>query len=124
MKGSAAIRKASITSKKVAISIAKFASDKKAEDIVVLDMRKQVNFCDYFVICSATSDRLVRAIADNIEEELGKMGVTLSTKGAVRHSNWIVLDTGDVIAHVFQKQVREFYNLEGLWQEAKQISLE
>ena len=92
--------------------------------MVVLDMRKQVNFCDYFVICSASSDRLVKAIADHLEDELKKMGVTLDTKGAVRHSNWIVLDTGDVIAHIFQKQVREFYNLEGLWQEAKQIAWE
>ena len=84
-------------------------------------MRKQVNFCDYFVICSGTSDRQVKAIADHLEEELEKMGVTLNTQGGIRHSNWIVLDTGDVLGHIFQKQAREFYNLEGLWQEAKQI---
>jgi len=87
-------------------------------------MRKQVNFCDYFVICSGTSDRQVNAIADNIEEELKKSGVTLKPQGGMRHTNWIVLDAGDVIGHVFQKQAREFYNLEGLWQEAKQITWE
>jgi len=119
-----AIKQASISSRNITKSIAKFASDKKAEDIVVLDMRKLINFCDYFVICSGTSDRHVGAIADHIEEELSKRGHRIKATLGMRKSNWIVFDTGDVVTHIFQKQVREFYNLEGLWQEAKAINWE
>lgn len=87
-------------------------------------MRKLINFCDYFVICSGTSDRHVGAIADHIEEELSKRGHRIKATLGMRKSNWIVFDTGDVVTHIFQKQVREFYNLEGLWQEAKAINWE
>ena len=69
------VRKAALTSRKLAKSIAGFASDKKALDIVILDMRKQVNFTDFFVICSGNTDRQVHAIAGHINEQLRDLGV-------------------------------------------------
>ena len=82
-------------------------------------MRKVVNFCDYFVICSGTSDRHVKAIAEGIEEGLENLSVDTSAKDGLKDCSWVAFDSGDVIAHVFQKDRREFYSLEYLWQEAK-----
>ncbi|MBF0523044.1 MAG: ribosome silencing factor [Candidatus Omnitrophica bacterium] len=104
--------------------MAQFASDKKAEDVIVLDMRKVVNFCDYFVICSGNVDRHVKAIAEGIDEGLEQLGISLPGFGRkAKTTEWIVLDAGDVITHIFQKDLREFYNLEYLWQQAKKVKL-
>ncbi len=81
-------------------------------------MRKVANFCDYFVICSGNTDRQVRAIADNISDELEVVGLKYASKLRAHASDWIVFDAGDVVAHIFQKKTREFYNIEHLWQEA------
>lgn len=113
-----------MTSRKIAKFIAQLAADKKAQDIVILDMRKLVNFCDYFVICSGNADRQVRAIADHIDEELKERGMFVRFKQGLKVSDWVVFDTGDVVAHIFQKDVRAFYGLEYLWQEARQVSFE
>jgi len=85
-------------------------------------MRKVANFCDYFVICSGTSDRRIRAIAESIEEGIEKQGLRVYSKQGYRRANWIVLDCSDVVAHVFNSEVRDFYNLERLWQDAIQVS--
>ena len=99
------------------------ASSKKAEDTVILDMRKITNFCDYFVICSGTSDKQVKAIADAIEEGfLIKKIKTISSNGA-RNGLWTLLDYGDVIIHIFEKGLREYYNLERLWIDAPRIRI-
>ena len=82
-------------------------------------MRKVVNFCDYFVICSGNSTTQVKAIAEHIDEGLHKLGATPKFSQGIKDSKWIVLDAGDVIVHVFEKNTREFYQLEYLWQEAK-----
>lgn len=124
MKGSLPIRKASLTSRKIAKSVAGFVSDKKAEDIVVLDMRKLVNFCDFFVICSGTSDRQVKALADAVEEGLETLGIKARYNHADKKPAWVVFDVGDVVVHIFQKDVREFYKLEYLWQDAKPVDWE
>jgi len=110
-----------LTSRNIAKSIAQFASDKKAEDILILDMRQIVNYCDYFVLCSGNTDRQVRAIAEHIDEGLGDLGLTGCFKQGLRKCDWVVLDTGDVVVHIFQKDIREFYKLEYLWREAKQV---
>ena len=85
-------------------------------------MRKVVNFCDYFVICTGNSTTHVRAIADGIEENLHQMGVKLCHKQGARDSRWIVLDLGDVVCHAFDLEMREFYDLDHLWEEAKKVS--
>jgi ribosome-associated protein len=113
-----------LTSRTLAKSIAQLASDKKAEDIVVLDMRKLVNYCDYFVLCSGTTDRHVHAIAEYIDENLKVCGGTPHVREGLKTADWIVLDCADVVTHVFQKRLREFYHLEHLWQEAKSVRWE
>jgi len=124
LKGSSTIRKASLTSKKIAESVADIVSEKKAEDIIVLDMRKLVNFCDFFVICSGSSDRQIKALADSVEEGLEKLGIKSRYNHAEKRPTWIVFDAGDVIVHILRKDMREFYKLESLWQEAKTIKWE
>jgi ribosome-associated protein len=110
-----------LTSRTIAKKIAGFTLEKKAEDIVVLDMRGVVNFCDYFVICTGQNDRQVRAIADSVEEGLARSGLRLSPKKGAKDSGWIVFDAGDVVTHIFNKDARAFYNLEHLWQDAKEV---
>ncbi len=85
-------------------------------------MRKNVNFCDYFVICTGTSDRRVRAIADSIDEGLGKLGLKAGFRQGVQAARWILLDTGDIITHIFVPELREFYGIEHLWQDAPRIN--
>jgi len=109
------------TAKKTIQSIAEFALSKKAEEIVVLDVRKVANFCDYFIICSGNSDRQVKAIADGIREGLCEEGTSVARPQGYKDANWVILDIGDIVIHVFEKQSREFYGLEHLWQGGKKI---
>ena len=85
-------------------------------------MRKVINFCDYFVICTGASDRRVRAIAASIDEGLAKSGVKLSRIQGLKDCNWVVLDCGDIVSHIFDGGLREFYGLEHLWQDAPRIN--
>jgi len=92
-------------------------------DLVILDVKKVSSFTDYFVICSGTSDRQVQAMATHVEEKLGKqalhpIGVEGKTQG-----RWVLLDYGDVVIHIFQQPVREFYDLERLWADAPRVAL-
>ncbi|MGE3981061.1 MAG: ribosome silencing factor [Candidatus Omnitrophota bacterium] len=108
----------------LAKKVAEIADEKKATGIVILDMRKLVNFCDYFVLCSGNTDRHAKAVADAIDEGLQELGIKPGLKDSIKNSHWIVFDAGDVVVHVFEKQMREFYNLEYLWQEAKEVKWE
>ena len=85
-------------------------------------MRKSVNFCDYFVICTGSSDRRVRAIADGIDEGLSKWGIKLRYRQGLKESRWVLLDMGDVVVHAFVQELREFYGLEHLWQDAPEVN--
>ena len=98
--------------------IAKAASDKKARDIVMLDMRNISIITDYFIVCSANSTTQVKAIADNIEDKLAEAGVHPTHKEGYADARWVLLDYGDVVAHVFLEEERDFYNLEQLWADA------
>ena len=93
-------------------------------DIAVLDMRKIANFCDYFVLCSGNTDRQVKAIAEGIEEGLAGLGLHTPPIQGKRDSGWVLLDLGDIVVHVLEKEKREFYGLEYLWQTAKKINWE
>ena len=99
--------------------IAAAASDKKARDIVILDLQGISSVTDYFVICSANSSTQVQAIADHVEEELTKQGSKALRREGYRDANWILLDYGSCIAHVFVESDRRFYDLERLWSEAQ-----
>ena len=108
-----------MTIEEMSQAICKAASDKKARDIVVMDMREISPSTDYFVICSANTATQVRAIADNIEDELREAGVKFNHKEGYREGEWVLLDFGDVVAHVFMQEAREYYALEQLWGDAK-----
>jgi ribosome-associated protein len=107
------------TSEELSLAIAKAASNKKARDIVRMDMQKLTPTTDYLVICSAGSATQARAIADNIEEELAEAGVSFLHKEGYREGEWVLLDYGDCVAHIFQQESREFYALERLWGDAE-----
>ena len=104
---------------RLAIEIAKLADDKKAKDVVIMDMRGFSTACDFFVIASATNTTQARAIADNIEEGmLESHDLPFSRKEGYREAEWVLLDYGDVVAHVFLTESREYYALEDLWKGA------
>ena len=102
----------------LAMACATEANDKKAGDVVVLDMRGISSITDYFVICSGTSDRQVKAIADAVREGVKKRGSRCFHCEGLTDASWIVLDFGDVIAHIFLEETRSYYNLERLWGDA------
>jgi ribosome-associated protein len=103
---------------------AAFALEKKAEEVVILDMRKAANFCDFFVICSGTSSRHVKAIAEGIDDGLASKKMTVNRIQGFSDCRWVILDCGNVVAHIFDPESRDFYGLEYLWQEAKMVSLD
>jgi ribosome-associated protein len=106
-----------VNSYQKAYQIAKFASEKKAHLVLVMDMSKVMDIIDYFVICSGDSDRQVKGVADSIIEEMEKRGIELGHFEGYRGGKWILLDYGDVIAHIFRDEVRDFYQLERLWRD-------
>lgn len=96
--------------------------DKKGEELVVLDLRKIASFTDYFIILNGNSSRQNKAIYESIEEELKKKNIRpLSVEGKER-AEWILLDYGSFIVHVFSRDAREYYSLEKLWGDAPRIS--
>ncbi|MFN8542598.1 MAG: ribosome silencing factor [Candidatus Binatia bacterium] len=106
-----------------ALECTRAALDRKAYDLVVLETGRISSVADYFVICSGRSDTQVQAIADGIEDHLRKEGVRpLAVEGRQR-GQWVLLDFGDVVVHVFYVPVREFYDLERLWARAPRVEL-
>jgi ribosome-associated protein len=103
--------------------ISQIVADKKAMDVVVLDMADASSITDYFVICSGGSQRQVQAIADAIDEQLKQAGITSLGVEGYRGGHWILMDYGDVIVHIFSQETREFYDLERLWANAPKIDL-
>ena len=100
------------------------ALDKKAKNLVVLKVAEISSFADYFLICHGDSSRQVQGIARNIEEKLKKTGfVPLGIEG-YQEGSWVLMDYGDVIIHIFQKPVREFYDLERLWVDAPRLDVD
>jgi ribosome-associated protein len=110
--------------KKRALQIARIAKNKKALKVMVLDMRQVCNFCEYFVLASGSSLRQVNALAGSIEEEMKKEGLrSLSAVPANDASGWIVLDYSSIVVHLFHAPLREFYDLEHLWSDAKRVRI-
>jgi ribosome-associated protein len=108
-----------MTSEALVEAITGFASDRKAIDIVSLDLREIISYTDYFVICSGRTDRQTKAIADSIHEGMkGAYGVLPHRVGGRTEARWILMDYLDVVVHVFTAEAREFYRLEQLWGEA------
>jgi ribosome-associated protein len=107
----------------LALAIAKAGLDKKAEDVLLLDVRGLTSYADYFVVMTADSDRQAGAIADHVEEQMKKAGVTKVGVEGYEGGRWILVDYGDVVAHVMNREAREFYDLEGLWADAPRIQV-
>ena len=99
------------------------ASEKKAINSVVLDLRAIASFTDYFVIASGTNERQVQAISDEIQETLKKAGTLAARVEGYKTAEWILLDYGDFVVHVFAEKARQFYDLERLWREAQRVEL-
>lgn len=108
-------------SKQRALIIGNSCLEKKAEDVVILDMQKVSTFCDYFVVASAGSFKKTTAIADYIEESLSKRRLKPHHIEGREDGRWILLDYGSVVVHIFYEQDRRFYDLERLWGDAKRI---
>jgi ribosome-associated protein len=99
------------------------AEEKKAQDLVVLQIAEITSFTDYFIICSGSSTRQVQAIADAITEQLKKRGVRPMNTEGYANAEWVLIDFGTFVAHIFTETSRRFYDLERLWRDAKKVSV-
>lgn len=95
--------------------------DKKAFDIVLLDISKVASFARYFLMCSGDSSRQIQAIADEVEKKLKEYGIRPNHIEGYRHAEWILMDYLDVVVHVFSKSARAYYDLERLWRDGKRL---
>lgn len=99
----------------------KSALGKKARNPVLLDVRHLTSLADAFLICHGTSNRQVSAIADHIQRDLKKQGIKALSVDGLQEGHWVLMDYGHVVIHVFFESTRSFYNLEGLWSDARHI---
>ncbi len=106
-----------------ALACTRAALDRKAYDLVVLEVGRQSSIADYFVICSGRSDTQVQAIAEAIEQEVGREGAKPISLEGMQRGQWVLMDYGDVVVHIFYVPVREFYDLERLWSRAPRVEL-
>ncbi|HAY73448.1 MAG TPA: ribosome silencing factor [Ruminococcaceae bacterium] len=111
-----------MTSLEKAKNIAKILDKKKAIDIVGIETKELTVMSDYFIIASGTSNTHVRALADEVDDEMKKLGVDVDHIEG-RATGWILLDYNDVLVHVFQPESRQYYNIERLWNDAARIDL-
>jgi ribosome-associated protein len=109
---------APIRSEEIALQLAEAAKDKKAENIVIMDMRRVSSVADYFLITSGHSTTQVKAITEALEKKLDEIDVGSYRKEGHNNLLWVLIDTGNVIAHIFFKDTRDFYDLERLWGDA------
>lgn len=98
--------------------------DKKAEDISIIDISEVSVLADYFIIAGGNNTSQIQALADSVEEKLGKAGYPLKQIEGYQSANWILLDFGDIIVHVFDRENRLFYDLERIWRDGKKVNPE
>jgi ribosome-associated protein len=111
-------------SRELAKFCAQAAIDKKAEDPIILDVRKLCSFADFFVIISGRSTRHVQGLAESIEAELRNKRLSTYNAEGLNEGSWVLLDYNDVVVHIFYSETRKFYDIEGLWHDAPRISLD
>lgn len=107
--------------KKMAALAVSAMEDKKAEDIRVIDISEVSVLADYFLIASGKNRNQLQALADEVEERLGRAGFPIKQSEGYDSANWILLDFGDIIVHLFDQENRLFYDLERIWRDGKQI---
>jgi ribosome-associated protein len=106
-----------------ALACTRFALDRKAYDLELLEVTKLTSVADYFLICTGRSDTQVRAIAEHIEQSLAAEGIRPLALEGLQRGQWILMDYGDVVVHIFYQPIRAFYDLEGLWIKAPRVRL-
>ena len=114
--------KQTLTPMERALQCARFALGKKALDVKVLEIRHLTSIADYLVLATGRSDKQAQAIADSVKKGLKKYGKALDVEG-LKEGNWIVIDYGDVLVHVFREELRGYYDLDGLWSEAPPLEI-
>ena len=110
-----------MTSKEMALMAVNAMEDKKANDIKIIDIEKISTLADYFIIASGTNRNQVQAMADEVEEKLGRAGVEPKHIEGYASANWILMDYGDIVIHIFDEENRLFYDLERIWRDGKNI---
>lgn len=103
---------------------AKACDDKRAEDIVALDMEHISLIADYFLICHGNNERQVQAIARDVKETMEENGISIKRMEGFEQARWILVDIGDIVCHIFHKDERTYYNLERLWGDAPRLALQ
>ncbi|MGO5052304.1 ribosome silencing factor [Lachnospiraceae bacterium LCP25S3_G4] len=101
----------------------KALDEKKGEDIKIIDISQVSVLADYFIIANGTNESQVKALVDSVEEELNKSGFEVKQREGYGLGNWVLLDFGDIIIHIFDKENRLFYNLERIWRDGKIIEV-
>jgi ribosome-associated protein len=109
--------------KQRAVKAAQLALDKKANNVIVLDLKGLSSIADYFVICSGENRPQIRAIAESIDENFSKEKIEPLGKEGMDTGSWVLMDYGDMVIHIFDEETRAFYNLDKFWMDAKQISV-
>lgn len=112
-----------MNSKEIARKAFLLLDEKKAIDIKVIDISKISVIADYFIITGGTNERQVKALADNVEEKLGKEGIVPKSIEGYHNANWILMDYGDVIIHIFNQEDRLFYDLEKIWMDGQSVEI-
>ena len=110
--------------KKFAVLALEALEDKKAEDISIIDISEVSVIADYFIIAAGKNKNQIQALSDAVNEKLGRVGLPLKQIEGYNNANWILLDFGDIIVHIFDKENRLFYDLERIWRDGKQMDLE
>lgn len=103
--------------------VAEACDDKRAENIVVLDMEHISLVADYFLICHANNERQVQAVARAVKESLEQQQILIEHMEGFDKARWVVIDAGDIVCHIFHKDERSYYNLERLWGDAARVPL-
>ena len=112
---------AAITPRQLALLAAEVCDEKKAKEIVVLDVRKITTISDYFIVCSTSNERQARAIADDLRVRMKEIGKREMGVEGLEDARWVLQDFGDIVLHIFHESQREFYDIEGLWADAPQV---
>ncbi len=110
--------------KNFALLAAKTLDNKKAEDIVVIDIAEKSSFADYLVIASGNSERQVNTLVDEVEDQFAKEGLLVKSIEGKQNSGWVLMDFGDIIVNVFTRETREKYNIEKVWGDCIFLDLE